>query len=69
MYVKRVGFIATNPISNTPSPSCLPPNPARFLPAQMKAREWELGLATEAQIRADSKTNDPPFFSYRLFRR
>ncbi|CAM9677662.1 unnamed protein product [Pylaiella littoralis] len=35
---------------------------------QMQAREWDLGLATEAQLRAESKTQHPPFFGYSLFR-
>lgn len=33
------------------------------------AREWELGLITEAQMRKENTTTEPPFYSYRLFRR
>ena len=35
----------------------------------MKAREWELGLITEAQLRMTSTKQEKPFYSYRLFRR
>ncbi|CAN0061807.1 unnamed protein product [Ectocarpus sp. 8 AP-2014] len=34
----------------------------------MKAREWELGLITETQRCKESKTVEPPFLGYRLFR-
>ncbi|CAN0491465.1 unnamed protein product, partial [Ectocarpus sp. 12 AP-2014] len=34
----------------------------------IKAREWELGLMTETQRCKESKTVEPPFLGYRLFR-
>ncbi|CAN0470176.1 unnamed protein product [Ectocarpus sp. 12 AP-2014] len=34
----------------------------------IKAREWELGLITETQRCNESKTVEPPFLGYRLFR-
>ncbi|CAM9762462.1 unnamed protein product, partial [Scytosiphon promiscuus] len=33
-----------------------------------KARKWELGLVTEAQMHEESSTDNVPFYSYKLFR-